>query len=330
MLSDSEKYVIYGAGKTGRMVFDYLGAERVVAFCDSNKKTGDVYFCDKSIISIEEVKRLYSDLTAVVAVTRAKDGIEIIEKLRKAGIQYKYYTDLMRFIDQDRELYESMNARQSFKYDEKFKYEILTDKFRNAGSIGDYFWQDIWAAKKVFQEKDVRNSFRCYDIGSRLDGFIAHLLAGGIEVTMIDIRPLPYHVPGLNFIQADATSMKGIKDESIECLTALCSLEHFGLGRYGDSIDPEACFKCFRAIQKKVKRGGKIYISVPIGAEHLEFNAHRIFNASTIINEFSDCNLIEFSTCRNAEFEENVEDIHKFDMEYSRGARFGLFAFEKY
>ena len=60
-------------------------------------------------------------------------------------------------------------------------------------------------------------------------------------------------------------------------MSALCSLEHLGLRRYGDKIDPEACFKCFDAIQKKARKGGKLYISVPIGKECVEFNAHLFF-----------------------------------------------------
>ena len=42
-------------------------------------------------------------------------------------------------------------------------------------------------------------------------------------------------------------------------MSALCSLEHFGLGRYGDPVDPEACFKCFENIQRKLKKGGRLY-----------------------------------------------------------------------
>ena len=116
---------------------------------------------------------------------------------------------------------------------------------------------------------------------------------------------------------------------SIESLSALCSLEHFGLGRYGDTIDPEACFKCFESIQKKMKSGGKLYISVPIGKERLQFNAHRIFYVKTIIDSFTQMKLIEFSSTANGKLEKNVElNIYDDDIK-SKGDRFGLFYFEK-
>ncbi len=62
-----------------------------------------------------------------------------------------------------------------------------------------------------------------YDIGSRVDGFIAHLLAADIDVTLIDIRPLDLKLDGLTFVCDDATEMKHIPDESIESISALCS-----------------------------------------------------------------------------------------------------------
>ena len=80
------------------------------------------------------------------------------------------------------------------------------------------------------------------------------------------------------------------------------------------------------------KGGGYCYISVPIGKEHVEFNAHRVFYARTIIDAFSECELVEF--CSNTlEWEMKlirVENIHQFDREIdNRGQRFGLFMFVK-
>lgn len=80
-----------------------------------------------------------------------------------------------------------------------------------------------------------------YNIGSRLDGFIAHILAMGIPVKMIDIRPFPTEIEGLDTIVDDVTCLRQFEDNSIESLSALCSLEHFGLGRYGDGRNGESC-----------------------------------------------------------------------------------------
>ena len=204
-------------------------------------------------------------------------------------------------------------------------WPIISDKYASAGTVSNYFWQDLWAAKLILKS-GVKKHF---DIGSRLDGFIAHLLAADIDVTMIDVREFPAEVEQLHTIVDDATSLHQIPDESIESMSALCSLEHFGLGRYGDPIDPEACFKCFENIQKKLKQGGKLYISVPIGKERVEFNAHRVFYPITIVESFSSLCLEEFVCVSKGKTEYNA-DLHKYDNDSHNGEyRYGLFSFIK-
>lgn len=228
------------------------------------------------------------------------------------------------FVYEDAEKYRKLNKRPTFEIQEKYMWPIATDKDVEAGNVDDYFQQDLWAAKLIYKSGVKRH----FDIGSRIDGFIAHLLAMDIEVSMIDIREFPAEVENLYTVVDDATNLKQIPDESIESMSALCSLEHFGLGRYGDPIDPEACFKCFDAIQRKMRKGGRLYISVPIASERVEFNAHRIFYASTIVECFSDMILEEFSVSEDGVLESHVEDIHKYDGDEC-DYRFGLFYFRK-
>lgn len=217
------------------------------------------------------------------------------------------------------------NTRESFEITKKFRFPILTDRYLEAGSFSSYFWQDLWAARLIHDANPAKH----YDIGSRVDGFIAHLASFREDIILIDIRPLSQKIPGVDFIQADATLLENIPDNSLESLSSLCALEHFGLGRYGDPVDPEACFKAFAAIQRVMQPGGKIYISIPIGKEHIEFDAHRVFFAQTIVDNFPQMDLIEFSVTTG----ENIEygsDLHAYDEDMTFGGnRFGLFAFAK-
>ncbi len=204
-------------------------------------------------------------------------------------------------------------------------WPVLGDKFADNGVMGNYFWQDLWAAKKIIRSGVNEH----YDIGSRVDGFIAHLLAADIKVNVIDIRQFPAEVENLNTIVDDATMLRQFEDESLPSVSALCSLEHFGLGRYGDPIDPEACFKCFSQLQKKVRKGGNLFLSLPIGKERVEFNAHRVFFARTVIECFWQMKLLEFSCTSEGRIEYNV-DIHKYDTDCHNGDyRYGLFHFVK-
>ena len=226
------------------------------------------------------------------------------------------------FVAEDMTTYSLMNKRPEFEIKEEFLYPIVADKYGKNSGMSDYFWQDLWGAKHII-DNGVKEH---YDIGSRVDGFIAHLLAANIKVNMIDIRPFQGEVENLFTIVDDATMLNQFNDDSISSLSALCSLEHFGLGRYGDPVDPEACFKCFSQIQKKLSVGGRLYISVPVGRERVEFNAHRVFNPNTIVKSFDKLKLIEYSVIVNNAIKYNADIHEEFN---DRDFFTGLFYFKK-
>lgn len=168
-------------------------------------------------------------------------------------------------------------------------YPCLIDRYESAGlTTGDYFHQDLWVARKIF----AANPMEHWDIGSRIDGFITHLLTFR-EVNVIDIRPLKSKTSGLFFHQGNITNLL-IEDNSIQSLSCLHTVEHIGLGRYGDPIDPAGCFKGMQELQRVLAPGGTLYFSVPIGREYVAFNAHRIFDPFTVIESFSALHLIDF------------------------------------
>ena len=209
---------------------------------------------------------------------------------------------------------------------------IILDRYKPAGSIDShYFLQDIYVAKRVMQEKPITH----FDVGSRVDGFISHLLAGlEGEVTIIDVRPLLVKIEHLNFIQANATDLKEIEDNSIESLSSLHAVEHFGLGRYGDDIDPKACFTAMRSLQRVVKKNGKLYFSVPIGRINaVYFNSHRIFKAQSILNVFDEMELVEFAYIHNYQIKtiDGKEAIHLIQNKVIPIANYdcGIFVFRK-
>jgi hypothetical protein len=116
-----------------------------------------------------------------------------------------------------------------------------------------------------------------------------------MPVTVVDIRPLVSNIDGLTFLQDDATQLSMLKPNSAKSVSSLHAAEHFGLGRYSDPIDPDACFKFMSSLQNVLAHGGKLYFSVPIGRERVEFNAHRIFNPETILQQFAKLELVSFS-----------------------------------
>lgn len=204
-------------------------------------------------------------------------------------------------------------------------YPFLDDRFRSAGTAsGHYFHQDLWAARQIYFRRPERH----VDIGSRVDGFIAHLLVFR-PVEIVDIRPPDnVSISGLSFIQEDATELKNFADGELESVSSLHAAEHFGLGRYGDPIAPAASFQFMRSLARVLSPGGNLYFSMPCGRERVEFNAHRILSPFRILDIFQGAGLrlSEFHAVKgDGRFWKNVspEDLAK--EEYGCG----IFRFTK-
>lgn len=193
--------------------------------------------------------------------------------------------------------YAARAGKGPFPLDVRHLYPILVDAGDQAGTArGHYFHQDLWAARKVFAARPARH----VDVGSRVDGFVAHVLTF-MPVTVVDVRPLePGGCEGLSFAQADATDMAAFADDSVESLSSLHAVEHFGLGRYGDPVDPSACFRVMAAFTRILAPGGRLYFSVPVGVERVEFNAHRVFAPRTVLEGFRGLELVSFAAVDDA------------------------------
>jgi SAM-dependent methyltransferase len=195
-------------------------------------------------------------------------------------------------------------------------YPVLLDFDASAGEAsGHYFFQDLWAARKIFARRPERH----IDIGSRIDGFVAHLLTF-MPVTAIDVRPLTSSVPGLEFVRADATNLDGFSDQSVDSVSSLHAVEHFGLGRYGDRVDPDGWRKALLALQRVLRPGGRLYLSVPVGRERLCFNAHRIFSPTRVLDTVADLGLVSFAGVDDSgRFRDRVKPEELADQEYACG-----------
>jgi hypothetical protein len=156
---------------------------------------------------------------------------------------------------------------------------ILTDREDQGGVMsGHYFHQDLYVARKIHEANPVRH----LDIGSRIDGFVAHV-ASFRSIEIIDIRPVSSTVKNIHFRQADLMQLPRDLIDSAESLSSLHVIEHFGLGRYGDPIDYWGFLKAINNIALILRAGGLFYFSVPIGSQRIEFNAHRVFAVNYLL-----------------------------------------------
>lgn len=168
----------------------------------------------------------------------------------------------------------------SKKYEGKLSYlPCLSDWHEEGGTTSnEYFLQDIFVAKKIY----VNNPDKHVDIGSRIDGFVAHV-ASFRSIEVFDIRPVSFAIPGVIFKQADLMNAEGCHQDYCDSVSCLHALEHFGLGRYGDPVDADGYIAGLKNMAALLKHGGLFYLSVPVGKACVEFNAHRIFDPHNLV-----------------------------------------------
>jgi SAM-dependent methyltransferase len=161
-------------------------------------------------------------------------------------------------------------------------YPVFGDFAEQAGSgKGHYFHQDLLVATFV----NTANPVRHIDIASRIDGFVAHV-ASFREIEVMDIRPLSdVGHANIKFTQADLMAENDETTDIADSVSCLHAIEHFGLGRYGDPIDPLGHIKAFKNLCRMLKPQGTLYISFPIGQENsVFFNANKSFHPTELLN----------------------------------------------
>lgn len=159
-----------------------------------------------------------------------------------------------------------------------------------------YFYQDAWAFEHIAKAQPAWH----VDIGSH-HKYVA-LLSKVVPVTMVDIRPLSLPLNTLNFREGSILDLP-YDDDSVPSLSSLCVVEHIGLGRYGDPLDPHGSKNAILEIKRIIAPGGDIYISVPIEDESKTyFNAHRAFREDELLTLFEPFRTMEIRYIYDNEF----------------------------
>lgn len=213
-------------------------------------------------------------------------------------------------------------SRTSQAWPISYTFPCLADRYDSSGvASGHYFHQDLFVAQRIYNNKPVRH----IDVGSRVDGLVAHI-ASFRDVTVIDIRTLEIEIPNIIFMQADLmNSIDFDLENSCDSLSCLHALEHFGLGRYGDKLDPTGYLQGLSNLASILKKNGVLYLSVPIGHQRIEFNAHRVFSVSTLLTDVQKLFFLQmFSYVDDKGFFYPNVKISSNDILHNFGCRYGL------
>ena len=151
-----------------------------------------------------------------------------------------------------------------------------------------YVYHPAWAARVLAQTRPARH----VDISSIL-GF-STVLSAFIPVDFYDVRPAPLNLGDLHVGAADLLQLP-FDDNSIPSLSCMHVIEHIGLGRYGDQIDPDGDIKAIRELVRVLSPGGDLLIATPVGRRRVCFNAHRVYDHQDFAELFAGLDLVEFA-----------------------------------
>lgn len=171
-------------------------------------------------------------------------------------------------------------------------YPRLEDRTTETPFDPQYFYQAVWAFSKINQAAPANH----VDVGSDVK-FIG-MLSAVVKVEFVDIRPLPVQLENLRCREGSLLNLP-YATESVRSLSSMHVLEHVGLGRYGDPIDPEGIQKACAELQRVLEPGGQLYVSVPIGRPRVQFNAHRVLALEEVIGFFKGLRLVDMAFVDN-------------------------------
>jgi len=167
-------------------------------------------------------------------------------------------------------------------------YPCLNDKIKSTPFDQHYTYHPAWAARIIAQTKPSEH----VDISSIL--YFGTMLSAFVPVKFYDYRPA--HLSLSNYESGFADLKKlSFTDDSIESLSCMHTIEHIGLGRYGDELDADGDIRAINELKRVLKPGGSILFVTPVGKPRVEFNAHRVYSYEQITEYFSPLTVKEFS-----------------------------------
>jgi SAM-dependent methyltransferase len=127
------------------------------------------------------------------------------------------------------------------------------------------------------------------DVGAAESLLSYELASLNYSVTAIDIRPIALSHPNLKFVKSDICKPV-LPPSSFDCAVALSTLEHIGLGWYGDEGGDNLDGEAVKQINLLLKPGGSFILTVPYGKKALT-PVHRIYDQESLQRLVQDFNV---------------------------------------
>jgi SAM-dependent methyltransferase len=167
-------------------------------------------------------------------------------------------------------------------------YPCLSDWVKHSPFDPHYFYQSYWAASKIAQRMPRYH----VDIGSLV--LFVGVTSAFVPTLFVDYRPVQAFTDGLVPLAGDLMALP-LADSSILSLSCMHVIEHIGLGRYGDHLDPDGSIKAAKELVRVLAKGGRLLLSTLVGRERIQFNAHRIFSPEKVREIFNPLTMVDFA-----------------------------------
>ncbi|MBT0653026.1 DUF268 domain-containing protein [Geomobilimonas luticola] len=215
---------------------------------------------------------------------------EVVNRWYKTCCSYIYsYRAHKTFSEEFIKFKEMTGVEGRFRIAWEERHPCFNDKTTQTGFDRHYVYHPAWAARVLAQTKP-----KCHiDISSSVN--FCSQVSAFIPVMFYDYRPADLNLPGLTCEAADLLALP-FADRSISSLSCMHVVEHVGLGRYGDPLDPDGDMKAIVELKRVLAINGNLLFVVPVGGNpRIMFNAHRIYTYAQIAEYFSNLELMEFA-----------------------------------
>ena len=111
-------------------------------------------------------------------------------------------------------------------------------------------------------------------LGSVTPWYEAIVLAYGGKPVTIEYNKIISTHPKVKVMTVDEYKKNPI---TFDYLLSISSIEHDGLGRYGDPLNPNGDLDAMKQCAQMLNEGGLFFLAIPVGPDQLVWNAHRIY-----------------------------------------------------
>lgn len=170
---------------------------------------------------------------------------------------------------------DSSDLNWTDKMIDEYRERFTANNIKNSKEGNSPYGHDcVSRMLEALEKYDIRNKVVAV-IGTIIPWIEAILLNMGNKVITIE-----YNVP--------VTSYPNLKCENyfeyyekckniFDCVVTFSSIEHSGLGRYGDPLNPNGDLETMKTIKNSLKQNGLLIWGAPVGHDALVWNAHRVY-----------------------------------------------------